>query len=139
MPTTCRTLSTAQKLAEGRPRATAVSLDVSSPEVENAIAQRDLVISLVPFIYHADVPRLAIKNPTQVVTMSYVSPAIRELENQAKAAGITILNEVGEDPGVYHCYAVKVIGEVYAKGGKVPNPGSTILPDTFPVFVLLSN
>ncbi|RYP32540.1 hypothetical protein DL767_005152 [Monosporascus sp. MG133] len=107
------------KLADGRSRVTAVSLDVASTEVESAIAQHDLVISLVPFIYHADVARLAIQNQTQVVTTSYVSPAIKELDGPAKAAGITILNEVGVDPGVDHCYAVKVIGEVHAKGGKV--------------------
>ncbi|KAI1419214.1 saccharopine dehydrogenase [Xylaria sp. FL1777] len=115
----CRTLSTAQKLADGRSRVTAVSLDVASPQVESAIAEHDLVISLVPFIYHADVARLAIKNQTQVVTTSYVSPAIKELDGPAKAAGITILNEVGVDPGVDHCYAVKVIGEVHEKGGKI--------------------
>lgn len=42
----------------------------------------------------------------------------------AKEAGITILNEVGVDPGIDHLYAVKVIGEIHEKGGKV----STCLP-----------
>ncbi|KAI1121870.1 Saccharopine dehydrogenase [Nemania abortiva] len=116
----CRTLPKAQKLADGRPRVTAVSIDVTSLEVlERAIAQHDMVISLVPFIYHADIARLAVANNTQVVTTSYISPAIRGLEGPAKAAGVTILNEVGVDPGVDHCYAVKTIGEVHAKGGKV--------------------
>ena len=53
------------------------------------------------------------------MTTSYVSPAIKELEAAAKEAGIVILNEVGVDPGVDHLYAVKTIGEVHAKGGKV--------------------
>ena len=63
--------------------------------------------------------KLAIKNKVNVVTTSYVSPAIRELETAAKEAGIVLLNEVGVDPGVDHLWAVKKIDEVHAKGGKV--------------------
>lgn len=77
------------------------------------------MISLVPYVYHATVIKLAIKNKINVVTTSYVSPAIKELETAAKEAGIVILNEVGVDPGVDHLWAVKKIGEVHAKGGKV--------------------
>ena len=53
------------------------------------------------------------------MTTSYVSPAIKELESAAREAGIVVLNEVGVDPGVDHLYAVKTIGEVHSKGGKV--------------------
>ncbi|RBA10057.1 hypothetical protein FPRO05_05993 [Fusarium proliferatum] len=42
-----------------------------------------------------------------VVTVGYDSPAIRELEYQAKAVSITLLNEVGVNPGAYHLYAIK--------------------------------
>jgi saccharopine dehydrogenase-like NADP-dependent oxidoreductase len=54
---------------------------------------------------------------------------MRELDAEAKEAGITVLNEVGVDPGVDHLYAVKTIDEVHEKGGKVCAPISTeILP-----------
>ncbi|KAK3292123.1 saccharopine dehydrogenase [Chaetomium fimeti] len=115
----CRTLSAAEKLAAGLPRVTALALDVKSLDLDTHVADHDVVISLVPFIYHADVIRSAIKGKTQVVTTSYVSPAMRELDAAAKEAGITILNEVGVDPGVDHLYAIKTIGEVHAKGGQV--------------------
>ncbi|KAJ3530605.1 hypothetical protein NM208_g9252 [Fusarium decemcellulare] len=115
----CRTLSTAEQVVDGRDRANAIALDVKSPELDKYIADNDVVISLVPFIYHADVIRSAIKGNTNVVTTSYVSPAIRELDGPAKEAGITVLNEVGVDPGVDHLYAIKVIDEVHEKGGKV--------------------
>ncbi|KAI1329103.1 Saccharopine dehydrogenase [Xylariaceae sp. FL0255] len=117
----CRTLAAAQKLVSGAPQhlVRAISLDVSSPEAESVIAQHDVVVSLVPFVYHAGIARMAIRNATQVVTTSYVSPAIRELDGSAKDAGITVLNEVGVDPGVDHCYAMKVISEVHQKGGKI--------------------
>ena len=61
----------------------------------------------------------AIKSKTNVVTTSYVSPAIRELDVAIKQAGIVVLNEVGVDPGVDHLYAIKTIDEIHAKKGKV--------------------
>lgn len=44
---------------------------------------------------------------------------MQELDGAAKEAGITVLNEVGMDPGVDHLYAIKLIGEVHEKGRKV--------------------
>jgi saccharopine dehydrogenase-like NADP-dependent oxidoreductase len=96
-----------------------IALDIESPDLDRVVAEHDVVISLVPFIYHANVIRSAIKGKTNVVTTSYVSPAMLELEASIKEAGITVLNEVGLDPGVDHIYAVKVIEDIHKKGGKV--------------------
>lgn len=116
----CRTLATAQALAADLPQTTAISLDASNTEaLEKAVAEHDLVISLIPYTHHAAVIKAAIKGKTHVVTTSYVSPAMRELDAAAKEAGIVVFNEIGLDPGVDHLYAVKVIDEVHTKGGKV--------------------
>jgi hypothetical protein len=53
------------------------------------------------------------------VTTSYVSPAMRALDEEAKKAGVIVYNEIGLDPGIDHLWAVKAIGDVRAKGGKV--------------------
>lgn len=42
-----------------------------------------------------------------------------ELDEEAKKAGITVMNEIGLDPGIDHLYAVKTISEVHAQGGKI--------------------
>jgi saccharopine dehydrogenase-like NADP-dependent oxidoreductase len=60
----------------------------------------------------------ATKGRTNVVTTSYVSAEMRALDDAVKEAGITVLNEVGVDPGIDHMYAIKTIGEVHEKGGK---------------------
>lgn len=111
----------AQTLAHKLPRTNAISLDVSSaaPDLDKAIAAHDLVISLLPYMYHVEIIKLAIRNKVNVVTTSYVSLAMRELDLSAKEAGIVVLNEVGVGPGVDHLYAAKTIDEVHAKGGKV--------------------
>ncbi|KAF9031397.1 saccharopine dehydrogenase [Hymenopellis radicata] len=116
----CRTLDNAKALADGLPSTSAISLDVNNPaDLEAKVAEHDLVISLIPYTYHATVIKAAIKGKTNVVTTSYVSPAIRALDAEAKAAGIIVMNEIGLDPGIDHLYAVKTIDEVHAKGGKV--------------------
>jgi len=91
----------------------------SASDLERQVAAHDLVISLIPYTYHVNVIKAAIKGKTNVITTSYISPSIRELEEDVKKAGIIVMNEIGLDPGIDHLYAVKTIGEVHAKGGKV--------------------
>jgi len=116
----CRTLEAAEKLSRGFDDVTPMSLDVEDPVALNAeVAKVDLIVSLVPYIHHPKIIKSAIRNKKNVVTTSYVSPAMMELDAEAKAAGITIMNEIGLDPGIDHLYAIKMIDEVHAAGGKV--------------------
>lgn len=114
----CRTLAKAKELAGEK--ATAISLDVTKEDqLDAAVQDHDLVISLIPYIYHASVVKSAIKFKKHVVTTSYISPALRELEDQINEAGILVFNEIGVDPGVDHLYAVKTISEVHEAGGEI--------------------
>ncbi|KAF1975410.1 hypothetical protein BU23DRAFT_597610 [Bimuria novae-zelandiae CBS 107.79] len=98
----------------------AVTIDATSEaDLAKHIAAHDVAVSLIPYIYHAAVIKPAIRSGTNMVTTSYVSDAIRALDEDAKKAGITVLNEVGVDPGVDHLYAIKKINEVHTKGGRV--------------------
>lgn len=110
----------AAKLGEQFPRAQTMQVDVKDPaSLSQAVQQHDLVISLVPYIYHVDVIKAACEHKKDVVTTSYVSDAIRALEPEIKAAGITVFNEIGLDPGLDHLYAVKAIKEIHDAGGQV--------------------
>ncbi|KAL7926933.1 Saccharopine dehydrogenase [Trichoderma austrokoningii] len=116
----CRTLQTAQGLSSGVKLATPISLDVTDAKALDAeVAKHDLVISLIPYTFHATVIESAIRNKKNVVTTSYVSPAMMELDQKCKDAGITVMNEIGLDPGIDHLYAVKTIDEVHQAGGRI--------------------
>ncbi|KAF8457969.1 Saccharopine dehydrogenase [Terfezia claveryi] len=116
----CRTVETARKLVGGLDGVSSIALDVEDTAVLDAeVAKHDLVVSLIPYIHHPIVIKSAIRNKKHVVTTSYVSQAMMELDAQAKAAGITVMNEIGLDPGIDHLYAVKMIDEVHAAGGKI--------------------
>jgi saccharopine dehydrogenase (NADP+, L-glutamate forming) len=116
----CRTLESAKKLSAGVKNAHPISLDVTNEAALDAeVAKNDLVISLIPYTFHATVIKSAIKNKKNVVTTSYVSDAMLELDEEAKKAGITVMNEIGLDPGIDHLYAIKAIEEVHKAGGKI--------------------
>ncbi|KAM7192245.1 Saccharopine dehydrogenase / Homospermidine synthase [Naviculisporaceae sp. PSN 640] len=116
----CRTLESAKSLAAGAQGATPISLDVTNDQALDAeVAKHDLVISLIPYTFHAQVIKSAIRQKKHVVTTSYVSPAMMELDQACKEAGITVMNEIGLDPGIDHLYAVKTIEEVHKEGGKI--------------------
>ncbi|KAG7126246.1 hypothetical protein HYQ44_001286 [Verticillium longisporum] len=116
----CRTLESAKKLSQGVAHSTPISLDVTDDKALDAeVAKHDLVISLIPYTFHATVIKSAIRQKRHVVTTSYVSPAMMELDQQCKDAGITVMNEIGLDPGIDHLYAVKTIEEVHQEGGKI--------------------
>ncbi|WFD32206.1 saccharopine dehydrogenase (NADP+, L-glutamate-forming) [Malassezia sp. CBS 17886] len=107
-------------LAQRFPRAKTQQVSVQDDkQLADAIAGHDLVISLIPYVYHADVIRAACTHKVDVVTTSYVSDAIRALEPEIRNAGITVFNEIGLDPGLDHLYAVKAIKDIHDDGGQV--------------------
>ena len=99
--TACRTLAHAEKLCSGIKNTHAVSLNVTdSSALDEAVSKVDVVISLIPYTFHVDIIKSGIRNKKNVVTTSYISPAMQELEKDVKEAGITVMNEIGVDPGV---------------------------------------
>jgi len=98
----------------------AVGLKVEDDkDLDLLIASHDLIVSLLPYAYHVKVATFCIKHKKNMVTTSYVKPAMQALDNEAKEAGIIILNEVGLDPGIDHMSAMRIIDHVHNRKGKV--------------------
>mgnify|MGYP001375515680 CR=1 FL=1 len=83
------------------------------------MAQHDLVISLIPYTFHPLVIEAAMAAKKHFVSTSYVSAVMAGYDAAAKEAGITVMNEIGVDPGIDHLYAMKTITETHARGGQV--------------------
>ena len=69
--------------------------------------------SLVPATLHPAIAVVAIKHGKNMVTTSYISPEMAALDARAKAAGVTILNEIGLDPGIDHLGAVEIFAKAH--------------------------
>lgn len=83
------------------------------------IEESDLVVSLLPYSLHPMIAKMCIGGKTNMITASYLSPEMRDLDQAAREAGITVLNEVGLDPGIDHMLAKQVIDEVASSDGKI--------------------
>ncbi|XP_040565827.1 alpha-aminoadipic semialdehyde synthase, mitochondrial [Lepeophtheirus salmonis] len=111
----------ATKLAEKYPHTEPVLLNVSErPDLlDDLIQQHDAVISVLPVPLHPSIAKRCIANKTNMITASYCSPLMKELHNDAVNAGITVVNEVGVDPGIDHFLAMQCFDEAHTGGGKV--------------------
>eukprot|EP01060_Flectonema_neradi_P025934 TRINITY_DN3479_c0_g1_i1.p1 TRINITY_DN3479_c0_g1~~TRINITY_DN3479_c0_g1_i1.p1 ORF type:complete len:962 (+),score=209.17 TRINITY_DN3479_c0_g1_i1:39-2924(+) len=95
-------------------------LDVSNKtHLAKLVKEADVVISLVPWTMHPEVMNICIDQGVPVVTASYVSPAIQELHQKAKDAGVTILNEMGLDPGIDIMSSLQMLDKIKKNGGIV--------------------
>uniref|UniRef100_H2Y798 Uncharacterized protein n=1 Tax=Ciona savignyi TaxID=51511 RepID=H2Y798_CIOSA len=112
-----------KKLASNFHRAIPVHLDVvnESQRMEELVQGHDLVVSMLPYTMHPRVADLCINHGKNFVTASYVSPAISALHERLRAceAGVSIVMEVGLDPGIDHMLAMQCFEDIQQRGGKV--------------------
>jgi alpha-aminoadipic semialdehyde synthase len=121
------------------PRTTPLLLDIkrSQSELDKLIKEHDCVVSLLPYGLHPDVAALCIKHRRHMVTTSYVSPKMKALHDEygkyklqfdlkaffilfrALAADVTLLNEVGLDPGIDHMLAMELFEIIRDDGGRI--------------------
>jgi saccharopine dehydrogenase-like NADP-dependent oxidoreductase len=115
-----RTVAKAEALVEGLDGGSAREFLINDvPALKELVGSHDLTVSLLPAAHHPKVAKACLENKKPMVTTSYVKPEMRELDKQARASGILLLNEMGVDPGIDHMSAMKVIDRVADEGGKV--------------------
>ncbi|HSM13041.1 MAG TPA: saccharopine dehydrogenase C-terminal domain-containing protein [Thermoanaerobaculia bacterium] len=102
------------------PRGRAVRLDArEEAALEPLVAEADVVVSLLPAELNAVVARVAIRQRKPMVNTSYVTNEMRELDEEARAAGVLLLCEMGLDPGIDHMAAVSTLRRIHHGGGRV--------------------
>jgi saccharopine dehydrogenase-like NADP-dependent oxidoreductase len=113
-------LESAQNKTNNHPNATAISLDIfDENQRKSAIQKADIVISMLPAHLHIEVAKDCILYKKNMVTASYISDAMQELDVLAKENNLIFMNEIGLDPGIDHMSAMKIINEIRDKGGKM--------------------
>ena len=113
-------LDAAQKFTKNHANAKGILLDVFNKEQrEEAVKNCDIVISMLPARFHIEVAKDCITFGKNLVTASYISDEMQNLDEEAKAKGLVFMNEIGVDPGIDHMSAMKVIDGIRDKGGKL--------------------
>ncbi|WP_026754715.1 saccharopine dehydrogenase family protein [Sediminibacter sp. Hel_I_10] len=113
-------IQNARKLINNHENAQAITLDVfDKASRQRAIENADIVVSMLPARYHIEVAKDCITLGKNMVTASYVSNEMADLDKAAKNKGLVFMNEIGVDPGIDHMSAMKVIDDIRDKGGNV--------------------
>lgn len=113
-------LADAQDKADGYENANAEIFDVTNAAaLAKRAAEFDVVISMVPPIFHHLVARACIDAKTHMISASYQTPEMLALDVEVKAVGICIMNEIGLDPGIDHLAAMEIIDKAHANGEQI--------------------
>jgi len=109
-----------EKKINKHPRAEAVAFDICDlSKYLDLILTADIIVSMLPARFHPLVAQACLENNKNMVTASYVSEEIRELDSQLKEKKLLFMNELGVDPGIDHMSAMKIIDDIKNKGGKL--------------------
>ncbi|RPH29137.1 MAG: saccharopine dehydrogenase [Bacteroidales bacterium] len=128
-------LELAKSKVNNHPKGIAVPFDINdNKQLKDAVAWADIIVSMLPAFMHPVVAKECVGQGKHMATASYVSDSMKALDAEAKQKGVTLLNELGVDPGIDHMSAMKVIDEIREKGGNllgfISNTGGLVAPES---------
>lgn len=117
----------------GHPAGETVKLDAGDEDhLAYEIHNADLVISMLPARMHPRVARHCVRYGRHMITASYVSPELRELDEEARKNNVLLLNEIGVDPGIDHMSAMYLLERLRKQGAEITafesNTGGLVAP-----------
>ena len=111
-------LDLASERINGHENGRAIAFDVlDSQQRQKEISVADVVVSMLPPSMHMDVAKDCVELGKHMVTASYVSDEMNDLNEAAKKKGVVLLNEIGVDPGLDHLSSMDILEKIKAKGG----------------------
>ena len=127
-------IETAKKKTDGYKNGKAVSFNIKDEKnLAELIMQNDLIVSMMPALFHPVVAQQCLNFSKHLFTASYVSPEMKSFNEEASAKNLIFFNECGVDPGIDHMSAMKVIDEIRDKGGRIigfeSNCGGLVAPE----------
>ena len=64
----------------------------------------DIVVSQLSANMHLEIAKICLDKSCHFASSSYISPALKELDKQAKDKNLIFINEIGLDPGIDHFF-----------------------------------
>lgn len=108
-----RTPEKAQAIIEGLDTDTQVrTFDLDA--LTTALQPGDIAVSMLPGDLHPVIAKICIEQGAHFVSSSYIAPEMRALADSAKAKGLSLVNEIGLDPGIDHLMAHALVADYKA-------------------------
>lgn len=113
-------LELAKSKTKNHPNSEALALDIfNEMQRKNAIKNASLVISMLPASLHINIAKDCLEYGKNLVTASYISNEMNDLNDAVVKKKLIFMNEVGLDPGIDHMSAMQVIDKIRDKGAKM--------------------
>jgi saccharopine dehydrogenase-like NADP-dependent oxidoreductase len=101
-------------------RGEAVVFDMSDAELrETLLLNADVVVCMLPPIFQTLLATDCVRLKRSMLSASYRSAEVRDLERDAERHGVLILCEMGLDPGIDHMSAMHLIQSIHDDGGRI--------------------
>lgn len=98
----------------------AISIDIfNDVKRSKLIKDASIIVSMLPARLHIKIAKDCLKYDKNMVTASYISNEMKELNDEVKIKNLIFLNEVGLDPGIDHMSAMQIINDIKKNGGKM--------------------
>lgn len=88
--------------------------------LSDALAPGDLVVSMLATDWHQRLAEISLDRGAHFLSSSYTTDAMRALDGRARAAGLSVVNECGLDPGIDHAMAHGLVADYRASAAYDP-------------------
>jgi saccharopine dehydrogenase-like NADP-dependent oxidoreductase len=95
---------------KGSPFAESAVIDITKDaDRQRLVKKADIVLSLMPPHLHILLAKDCLQFKKNLITSSYISPEMKEMNQAVKDAGLMFMCEMGLDPGIDHMTANQII------------------------------
>lgn len=113
-------ISLAKEKIKDHPNGQAISFDIfKEEERDEIIGDHDLVISMMPALFHIHVAKVCAELGINMLTASYQTEEIKALDDKFEKKGAGLIMEMGLDPGIDHMSAMKVLDRIKESGSEL--------------------
>jgi len=98
--------------------AVAISIEDEKERMQ-LITWADIVISIMPPVFHDVIADDCLRLKKHLFTASYVSKHIQDMKNDIAANNLFFMCEMGLDPGIDHVSALHCIDNIHRENGKI--------------------
>ena len=81
-------------------------------ELSSLLSDGDIVVSQLSANMHPEIAKICLEKNCHFASSSYISPALRKLDQHAKNKNLIFINEIGLDPGIDHFFSHLLVQEL---------------------------
>ena len=110
-----RTLSKAEYSINHVHSGNALAKQFDIKNLSSSINAGDIIVSQLSANMHPEIAQICLEKNCHFVSSSYISPALKDLDQQSKNKNLIFINEIGLDPGIDHFFSHLLVEELKAQ------------------------